>query len=50
MKQLDSGGGLALLWKLNVSIELVNFSANHNFVTMKEEDGLCGIRQAFMDG
>jgi len=28
----------ALLWKLDVSIDLVNFSPNHILVTMKEED------------
>ena len=39
MKQPDSWGGLASLWKSNVSIELVNFYANHILVTMKEEDG-----------
>lgn len=38
MKQLDSGGGLALLWKVKVDLELVRFTANHILVTMKEED------------
>ena len=28
----------ALLWKLDVSIDLVNFSPNHILVTMKEKD------------
>lgn len=39
LKQLDYGGGLALLWKAKVDIKLVNFTANHILVMVKEEDG-----------
>lgn len=39
VKQPDTRGGLAILWKTDVDIELVNFTANHILVKVKEEDG-----------
>ena len=41
-KQSDEGGGLAFLWKSNVSIDLVNFSPNHILVTVRKWTALCG--------
>ena len=32
VKQPDSGGGLALLWKNNVNLEVINFTVNHVLV------------------
>ena len=39
VKQPDLRGGLAFLWKSELNINLVNFSANHILVKVKEEDG-----------
>ena len=39
VKQLDSGGGLALLWKNNVNLEVINFTVNHVLAKVTEEDG-----------
>ena len=39
VKKLDSGGGLALIWKNEVQIELINFTTNHILVKVKEDDG-----------
>ncbi|XP_075650022.1 uncharacterized protein LOC142620549 [Castanea sativa] len=33
------GGGLALIWKEGVVIDLINFTAHHILVKVKEEDG-----------
>ena len=38
VKQPDTGGRLAMLWKADVEIELVNFTANHILVKVKEVD------------
>ena len=39
VKKLDSGGGLALLWKDEIRMELINFTDNHVLTKEKEEDG-----------
>lgn len=39
VKKLNSGRGLALIWKNDVMLDLVNFTANHILEKMKEEDG-----------
>ena len=39
IKKLDSGGGLALLWKLEVNLDVINFTNNHVLVKVVEDDG-----------
>ena len=39
IKKPDLGGGMALIWKNEVIIDLINFTANHILVKVKEEDG-----------
>ena len=39
VKQLDSGGGLAFLWKNEVRLEVINFTVNHVLAKVMEEDG-----------
>ena len=39
VKHLDSRGGLAFLWKNDVSLEVINFTANHVLAKVTEEDG-----------
>ena len=39
IKKPDLGEGLALIWKKEVLIDLLNFIANHILVRVKEEDG-----------
>ena len=38
-KNLDSGGGIALIWKSEVSLDVINFTANHVLAKVVEEDG-----------
>ena len=38
-KHPDSGGGLAFLWKNEVSLEVINFTVNHVLAKVTEEDG-----------
>ena len=42
VKKPNSSGGLALIWKNEVQIELINFTAHHILVKVKEEDGFEG--------
>ena len=39
VKQPDQGGGLALIWKNDVRLELKNFTANHIMVRVLEDGG-----------
>ena len=39
VKNPDMGGGLALIWKEGIVPDLINFTANHILVKVKEEDG-----------
>ena len=39
LKKPNSGGGLALLWKNDIRIDLINFTDNHILAEVKEEDG-----------
>ena len=39
VKKLDSGGGLAFLWKSEVKLEVVNYTDNHILAKVMEEDG-----------
>ncbi|XP_030941442.1 uncharacterized protein LOC115966334 [Quercus lobata] len=39
VKMPDSGGGLVLLWKAGVDVEVINFINNHILARVGEEDG-----------
>ena len=39
VKHPDSRGGLALIWKTDVQMEVINFTANHVLAKAKEVDG-----------
>ena len=39
MKYPDSRGGLALIWKNDVKLEVINCTANHILAKLKEDDG-----------
>ena len=38
-KNLDSRGGIALIWKSEVSLDVINFTANHVLAKVVKEDG-----------
>ena len=38
VKKPNSSGGLALIWKNEVKPELINYTANHILVKVREED------------
>ena len=38
-KNPDSGGGIALIWKSEVSLDVINFTANHVLAKVVKEDG-----------
>ena len=38
VKHLDLGGGLALLWKNDINMEIVNYTTNHVLAKIIEED------------
>ena len=39
VKYPNSGGGIALIWKNDVRMELINYTANHSLVKVMEDDG-----------
>ena len=39
VKNPNSGRGIALIWKNDVRMELINYTANHILVKVMEEDG-----------
>lgn len=39
MKKLNSGGGLTLLWKSDVQLDVINYTENHILAKVVEEDG-----------
>lgn len=39
MKKPYSGGGIALLWKTDVKLDVINFMENHILAKVVEEDG-----------
>ena len=39
VKHPDSSGGLAFLWKNEINLEVVNYTANHVLAKITEEDG-----------
>ena len=40
VKKPYGGGGLALIWKSKVKMEVINFMDNHILARVEEEDGL----------
>ena len=46
----NSGGGLTLLWKAGVKVEVINFTDNHILARVGEEDGSHWYLTCFMDG
>ena len=39
IKKLNSGGGVVLLWKTEVKLDVINFTDNHVLAKVVEEDG-----------
>ena len=39
VKHPNSGGGLALLWKNTIKMEIINYTVNHVLAVVMEEDG-----------
>ena len=39
IKQLNFGGGLALIWREGVQLDLINFTMNHILVKVTRKDG-----------
>ena len=39
MKKPYSGGGIALIWKADVQLDVINFTENHVLAKVVEEDG-----------
>ena len=44
MKKPNSGGGLALLWKEEMILDVINFTDNHILVKVVEDDGFVWYR------
>ena len=38
-KHPNAGGGLALLWKNTIKLEIINYNVNHKMALVTEEDG-----------
>ena len=47
VKYLDSGGGLALIWKNEVHLDVVNYTANHILAKIVGEDGFVWFLSGF---
>ncbi|XP_075665089.1 uncharacterized protein LOC142634697 [Castanea sativa] len=47
VKKRDSGGGLALLWKEEVRLEVINYTENHVLVKVVEVDGFLWFLTGF---
>ena len=47
VQQPHAGGGLALLWKKEVVMELINYLPNHILMKVTEEDGFVWFFTAF---
>jgi len=46
----NTGGGLALIWKREIQLDIVNYMANHILAKVVEKDGFGGSFQASTDG
>ena len=47
VKKPDGGGGLALLWKREVAVDVINFTKNHILAKVVEEDGFAWFLTEF---
>ena len=47
VKYLNTGGGLALLWKADVQLDVVNYMANHILAKVVEDDGFLWFLSGF---
>ena len=47
VKHLDGGGGLAFLWKDDLKLAVVNYTANHVLARVTEEDGFVWFMTGF---
>ena len=47
VKNPNSGGGLALVWKHGVDVDVINFTQNHILARVKEEDGFVWYMTGF---
>ena len=47
VKHLDVGGGLAFLWKDDIRLEVINYTANHVLAKVTEEDGFVWFMTSF---
>ena len=47
VKQPNTGGGLTLLWKNGVQLELINYTMHHVLVKVVEEDGFAWFLTCF---
>ena len=47
IKKPYGGGGLALIWKTNVQVEVINFTDHHILARVVEEDGFAWMLTYF---
>ena len=47
VKHSDAGGGLAFLWKNDIKLEVINYTANHVLAKVSEEDGFVWFMTGF---
>ena len=47
VKHLDGGGGLAFLWKNDLKLKVINYTANHVLARVTEEDGFVWFMTGF---
>ena len=47
VKQPDTGGGLALIWKEDVKMDFINYTMHHFLVRVVEEDGFAWFLTCF---
>ena len=47
VKHPDSGGGLALLWKNDITMQVINYTTNHVLAKVTEEDGFVWYMTGF---
>ena len=47
VKYPNAGGGLALLWKGDVQLDMINYTTNHILAKFMEEDGFVWFLSGF---
>ena len=47
VKYPNTGGGLALIWKKEIQLDVVNYTANHIMAKVVEEDGFVWFLSGF---